>query len=71
MSGASERKEMDSLWYKNAVVYELPVEAFYDSNGDGSGDFPGLIEKLDYVRDLGVSAISLLPFYRSSPARSH
>jgi pullulanase/glycogen debranching enzyme len=55
---------MDSLWYKDAVIYELPVQAFYDSNGDGSGDFPGLIEKLDYAPDLGVSAISLLPFHR-------
>jgi glycosidase len=56
---------MDSLWCKDAVIYELPVQAFYDSNGDGSGDFPGLIAKLDYLRDLGVSAISLLPFYPS------
>lgn len=59
---------MDSLWHKDAIVYELPVQAFYDSNSDGHGDFLGLVEKLDYLRDLGVTAISLLPFYPSSPA---
>ncbi|MDB4949382.1 MAG: trehalose synthase/probable maltokinase [Gemmatimonadetes bacterium] len=55
----------DPLWYKDAVFYELHVKAFQDSNGDGVGDFRGLIERLDYVRDLGVSAIWLLPFYPS------
>jgi maltose alpha-D-glucosyltransferase / alpha-amylase len=55
----------DALWYKDAVVYQLHVKAFFDSNGDGLGDFPGLIEKLDYVRDLGVNTIWLLPFYPS------
>ena len=55
----------EALWYKDAVVYQLHVKAFFDSNGDGLGDFPGLIEKLDYVRDLGVNAIWLLPFYPS------
>jgi maltose alpha-D-glucosyltransferase / alpha-amylase len=55
----------DPLWYKDAVVYQLHIKAFYDSNGDGLGDFPGLIEKLDYVRDLGVNTIWLLPFYPS------
>src|SRR5690349_8601151 len=52
-------------WYREAIIYEIPVRAFCDSNGDGIGDFPGLIEKLDYLRDLGVSAIWLLPFYPS------
>jgi pullulanase/glycogen debranching enzyme len=43
----------DPLWYKDAVIYELHVRAFKDSNGDGIGDFPGLIQKLDYLQDLG------------------
>jgi maltose alpha-D-glucosyltransferase/alpha-amylase len=55
----------DALWYKDAVVYELHIKAFYDSNGDGIGDFRGLTEKLDYVQDLGVNTIWLLPFYPS------
>ena len=55
----------DPLWYKDAIVYELHVRAFYDTNGDGVGDFAGLTEKLDYLRDLGVTAIWLLPFYPS------
>jgi len=55
----------DSLWYKDAIIYELHVRAFYDSNGDGIGDFRGLIEKLDYLRDLGITCIWLLPFFPS------
>ncbi|MFL6622074.1 MAG: maltose alpha-D-glucosyltransferase [Sulfurifustis sp.] len=55
----------DPLWYKDAVIYQLHVKAFYDSNGDGTGDFHGLMEKLDYIRDLGVNCIWLLPFYPS------
>ena len=55
----------DPLWYKDAVIYELHVRAFNDSDGDGSGDFKGLIEKLPYLQELGVSAIWLLPFYPS------
>jgi maltose alpha-D-glucosyltransferase/alpha-amylase len=55
-------QDNDPLWYKDAVIYELHVRAFYDSNGDGMGDFPGLTEKLDYLQDLGVTAIWLLPF---------
>ena len=54
-----------SLWYKDAVIYELPVKSFYDGNGDGIGDFPGLIQKLDYLQELGVTALWLLPFYPS------
>ena len=54
-----------SQWYKDAVIYELHIKAFFDSNGDGLGDFAGLIEKLDHVRDLGVNTIWLLPFYPS------
>lgn len=52
-------------WYKDAIIYELHIKAFYDSNGDGVGDFQGLLEKLDYLEDLGVTAIWLLPFYPS------
>jgi maltose alpha-D-glucosyltransferase / alpha-amylase len=54
-----------ALWYKDAVIYELHVRAFSDSNGDGIGDFRGLIEKLGYLHDLGVTAVWLLPFYPS------
>ncbi len=52
-------------WYKDAVVYQLHIKAFYDANDDGIGDFRGLTEKLDYVKDLGVNTIWLLPFYPS------
>src|SRR5690349_8977497 len=55
----------DPLWYKNGVIYELHVRAFYDSNGDGKGDFRGLTEKLGYLQDLGVTVLWLLPFYPS------
>ncbi|MCI0453755.1 MAG: maltose alpha-D-glucosyltransferase [Candidatus Dadabacteria bacterium] len=55
----------DPLWYKDAIIYELHIKAFYDSNGDGIGDFKGLTQKLDYLEDLGVTAIWLLPFYPS------
>ncbi len=55
----------DPLWYKTAVIYELHVRAFYDSNADGIGDFPGLTEKLDYLRDLGVDCLWLMPIYAS------
>jgi maltose alpha-D-glucosyltransferase / alpha-amylase len=60
--------EEDPLWYKDAILYELHVRAFRDSDGDGVGDFRGLIEKLDYLQDLGVTALWLLPF-NSSPLR--
>ncbi len=56
---------MDSLWYKDAVFYELHVKAFRDSNDDGVGDFRGLTERLDYLQDLGVDCLWLLPFYPS------
>jgi maltose alpha-D-glucosyltransferase/alpha-amylase len=55
----------DPLWYKDAIIYEVHVRAFRDSSGDGRGDFRGLTEKLDYLRDLGVTAIWVLPFYPS------
>ena len=52
-------------WYKDAIIYELHIKAFMDGNGDGIGDFKGLMQKLDYLEDLGVTAIWLLPFYPS------
>ncbi|MFP3870960.1 MAG: alpha-amylase family glycosyl hydrolase, partial [Syntrophobacteria bacterium] len=55
----------EPLWYKDAIIYELHVRAFFDSNGDGVGDFRGLASKLDYLQDLGITAIWLLPFYPS------
>src|SRR6202022_3999771 len=55
----------DALWYKDAVIYQLNVKSFFDSNDDGIGDFPGLTSKLDYIRDLGVNTIWLMPFYPS------
>jgi maltose alpha-D-glucosyltransferase/alpha-amylase len=55
----------DPLWYKDAVIYQLHIKSFNDSNGDGIGDFAGLIDKLDYIAELGVNTIWLLPFYPS------
>lgn len=57
--------ELDPLWYKSAIIYEVPVRAFFDSNADGIGDFRGLTQKLDYIQELGVTALWLLPFYPS------
>ncbi len=58
-------QKSDPLWFKDAVFYELSVRSFYDSNGDGIGDFQGLLQKLDYLEDLGVTTIWLLPFFPS------
>jgi maltose alpha-D-glucosyltransferase/alpha-amylase len=55
----------DARWYTRAVIYEVPVKSFFDGNGDGLGDFPGLIEKLDYLEGLGVTSLWLLPFFPS------
>jgi maltose alpha-D-glucosyltransferase / alpha-amylase len=55
----------DLRWYKDAVIYELPVKSFCDANGDGIGDFRGLYTKLDYLQDLGVTCLWLLPFFPS------
>jgi maltose alpha-D-glucosyltransferase / alpha-amylase len=60
--------DRDELWYKDAIIYQLHVKAFADSNNDGIGDFAGLTEKLGYLQDLGVTALWLLPFY-PSPGR--
>ncbi len=57
--------EFQPRWYQEAIIYELHIRAFFDSNNDGNGDFRGLVEKLDYLQDLGVTAIWLLPFYPS------
>jgi len=57
--------DQQPLWYKNAVFYEIYVRAFYDSNGDGHGDLRGLMQKLDYLVDLGVDCLWLLPIYPS------
>src|SRR5688572_16969741 len=58
-------RSSDGMWYKDAIIYEVHVRAFSDSDGDGIGDFRGLTQKLDYLQDLGVTAIWLLPFYPS------
>ena len=57
--------EGDTLWYKDAVIYELHIKAYADGNGDGIGDFRGLTERLDHVQSLGVNTVWLLPFYPS------
>jgi maltose alpha-D-glucosyltransferase/alpha-amylase len=63
----SEGAHVDTTrtWYKDAIIYQLHVRAFHDSNGDGIGDFQGLTQKLDYIQSLGATAIWLLPFYPS------
>jgi maltose alpha-D-glucosyltransferase/alpha-amylase len=55
----------DPLWYKDAIIYQVHVRAFHDADGDGMGDFKGLTQKLDYLQDLGVTALWALPFYPS------
>ena len=55
----------DPLWYKDAIIYEAHVRAFFDSNNDGIGDFPGLTSRLDYLQSLGINCLWLLPFYPS------
>ena len=62
MIAANVPIDSDPLWYKDAILYEVHVRAFCDSDGDGMGDFRGLTQKLDYLQDLGVTAIWLLPF---------
>jgi maltose alpha-D-glucosyltransferase / alpha-amylase len=58
-------EQSNPLWYKDAIIYQVHVRSFYDSNGDGTGDFRGLIQKLDYIQNLGVNTLWLLPFYPS------
>ena len=57
--------ESDPQWYRDSIIYELHVKAFFDSNNDGVGDFPGLIQKLDYLQGLGITCLWILPFYPS------
>jgi maltose alpha-D-glucosyltransferase/alpha-amylase len=59
------RPEKNPYWYKSGIIYELHVRSFQDGNGDGTGDFRGLTSRLDYLRDLGITALWLLPFYPS------
>ena len=68
MSPSDQPPVSDPLWYKDAVIYEVHVRAFFDSNDDGVGDFVGLTRKLEYIQALGVNTIWLLPFY-PSPGR--
>jgi glycosidase len=63
-----EELVIDDLWYKNAIIYCLSVESFMDANGDGVGDFKGLMRRLDYLAGLGVTAVWLIPF-QPSPGR--
>ncbi len=65
---AEQKSEGDDLWFKDAIIYQLHVKAFADSNHDGIGDFAGLTQRLDYLQDLGVNTLWLLPFY-PSPGR--
>ena len=65
MTDAIPAAASDPLWYKDAVIYQLHLKSFYDANNDGVGDFKGLMEKLDYIAELGVTAIWMLPFYPS------
>ena len=65
MTATPSSPENDPLWFKDAVIYQTHVRAFADSDGDGIGDFRGLTSKLDYLADLGVTAVWLLPFYPS------
>jgi len=55
----------DQLWFKDAVIYQIPVKSFFDSSGDGFGDIRGVIEKIDYIRDLGVDCLWIMPLYPS------
>ena len=62
---------INDLWYKNAVIYCLSVETYMDANGDGVGDFAGLMRRLDYLHGLGVTAIWLMPFLASPADEMH
>ena len=55
----------DPTWFKDAIIYQIHIKSFFDANNDGVGDFRGVVEKLDYIAELGVTAIWLLPFYPS------
>ncbi len=55
----------DTFWYKNAIIYQVHVRTFFDSSGDGIGDFRGLTQKLDYLQEVGITALWLMPFFPS------
>ena len=55
----------DPQWYRDAIIYQVHVKSFFDANDDGVGDFEGLTRRLDYIRDLGATAIWVMPFYPS------
>ncbi|MGE5208192.1 MAG: alpha-amylase family glycosyl hydrolase, partial [Alphaproteobacteria bacterium] len=65
MGEGSSNTSVDPLWYKDAIIYELHVKTFCDGDGNGIGDFRGLMEKLGYLQELGITALWLLPFYPS------
>ena len=65
MSGEKSQFDEKLHWFKDAIIYELHIKAFKDGDGDGIGDFHGLLDKLDYLKDLGVTAVWVLPFYPS------
>ncbi|MCE2563558.1 maltose alpha-D-glucosyltransferase [Komagataeibacter sp. FNDCF1] len=65
MKRAASQLSSDPLWYKDAVIYQIHIKSFFDSNNDGIGDFRGLTARLDYIADLGVNTVWLLPFYPS------
>jgi maltose alpha-D-glucosyltransferase / alpha-amylase len=65
MNRKASKLPADPQWYKDAIIYEVHVKSFFDSNGDGIGDFIGLMQKLDYLQDLGITCLWLLPFYPS------
>jgi hypothetical protein len=65
ISPAASAAHDDPLWYKDAIIYQAHVKAFYDSNNDGIGDFPGLTRRLDYLQGLGITCLWLLPFFPS------
>lgn len=62
---AQQSAHNDPLWYKDAVIYQCHIKSFFDANSDGYGDLPGLLQKLDYIQELGISVLWLLPFYPS------
>jgi maltose alpha-D-glucosyltransferase/alpha-amylase len=61
----TQAAEADPLWYKDAIIYQIHIKSFFDANNDGIGDFPGLLSRLDYIAELGVNTVWLLPFYPS------
>lgn len=65
MTGKNSKSNREPLWYKDAIIYELHIKAFRDKNQDGIGDFEGLLEKLNYIEELGVTTLWLLPFFQS------